>query len=230
MTQAQDAGYIESGHRLTRPSEREWTQHELQAAAQRAELRHTGWPIGLVLQRAGLSPVPRPEGIEARLGRYGSGQTEDYWFLRRDGSYYVSRLFEEDFETLPFTSSLGHPERSVWFDIRILRIAEVISHSAALYRELDVPPDEAYLLSVNHRGLEGREFYTSTLSRHVSRGRICHSPVALWTREVTQDYVTSNLKNLVGDVAEGLFALFDFAQIGQQVVDELVDEFLSHRF
>jgi hypothetical protein len=41
--------------------------------------------------------------------------------------------------------------------------------------------------------------------------------------------VTSNLKNLVGEVAGGLFVLFDFARVGQEVVDGIVDEFLHGR-
>lgn len=229
MTRARDAGYIESGQRLIRPGKLEWNQHELLAAAQRAELRNTGWPIGLVLQRPGLAPVPTPDGIEARLGRYGSGRAEDFWYFRKDGSYYVSRLFEEDFETPHFTSSEGHPERCIWFDVRIWRIAEVFLHSATLYRELGITPEEPYALAVNHRGLETRESYVSTPLRHVSRGRICRSPAATWVREVTQDYVTSNLKSLVAEVASGLFVLFDFAQVSQEVVDGIVDEFLHSR-
>jgi hypothetical protein len=229
MAQDRDAGYIESGQRLVQSGERKWSQHELLAAAQRAELRNTGWPIGLVLQKPGLAPVPKPDGIEARLSHYSSDRTEDFWYFSKDGSYYVSRLFEEDFETLQFTSSEGHPERSIWFDVRIWRIAEVFLHSATLYRELGIPSAEPYALDINHRGLEAREFYVSNPSRFVRRGRICRSPEATWKREVTQDYVISNLKGLVGDVASGLFVLFDFAQVSQKVVDGIVDEFLNSK-
>lgn len=229
MTQPQDAGYIESGQRLIQTKKLEWNQHELLAAAQRAELRNTGWPIGLVLQKTGLAPVPTPDGIEASLGCYGSGRAEDFWCFGKDGRYYVSRLFEEDFATPQFTSSEGHPERCIWFDIRIWRIAEVFLHSSTLYRELGIAPEEPYALVINHGGLASREFYVSTPSRHVRRGRICGSTAATWTREVTQDYVTSNLKSLVGEVASGLFVLFDFAQISQEVVDGIVDEFLHSR-
>jgi len=229
MTQTRDIGYIESGQRLIQPGELKWNQHELLAAAQRAELRNTGWPIGLVLQRPGFAPVPTPDGIEARLSHYGTSQAEDFWYLHTDGSYYVSRLFEEDFETPTFGSSEGHPERSIWFDVRIWRIAEVFLHSATLYRQLDIPPEEPYALAINHRGLEAREFYVSTARRFVSRGRICQSPAATWTKEVTQDYVTSNLKSLVGEVASGLFVLFAFAQVSHEVVDSIVDEFLHSR-
>ena len=229
MTQARDAGYIESGQRLVQPGKLEWNQHELLAAAQSAELRNTGWPIGLVLQRPGLAPVPTPDGIEARLSHYSSDRIEDFWFFRKDGSYYVSRLFEEDFNTPQFTSSEGHPERCIWFDVRIWRIAEVLLHSTTLYRELGIPPEEPYALDVNHRGLEAREFYVSTPLRHVRRGKICRYPAATWTREVTQDYVTSNLKSLVGEVASGLFVLFNFVQVSQEVIDGIVDEFLHSR-
>jgi len=78
-----------------------------------------------------------------------------------------------------------------------------------------------YALAVNHRGLEAREFYVSTPRRFVRRGRIYRSPAATWMREVTQDYVTSNLRSLVGEVASGLFVLFDFAQVSQEVIDGL---------
>ncbi|MBA7646622.1 hypothetical protein ES703_54387 [subsurface metagenome] len=229
MTQPQGIGYIESGQRLVQPAARKWSQHVLLAAAERAELRNTGWPIGLVIHKAGLAPVPTPDGIEARLGHHRPGQDEDFWSLSKDGSYYVSRLFEEDFGPPSFTTSGGHPDRAIWFDVRIWRIAEVILHSAALYRELSISPSEPYVLAVNHRGLERREFYKSTINRVVFRGRICRSPAATWTREVTQDYVVSNLKSLVGEVANGLFVLFDFAEVRQEVVNEIVDKFLSSR-
>lgn len=229
MTKAKEMGYIESGQRLVKIGGREWGQHDLLTAAERAELRNTGWPIGLVIHKEGLAPVPTPDGIEARLEHLESGQVEDFWSLRKDANYYVSRLFEEDFRQPSFTTSGGHPERAIWFDIRIWRIAEVILHSATLYRELGIPPNEPYVLAVNHQGLEGREFYVSTINRSVRRGRICRSPAVNWTREVTQDYVTSNLKSLVGEVTSGFFVLFDFAEVSQEVVGEIVDKFLNSR-
>lgn len=229
MAEPEELSYIESGQRLVRVGGRTWNQHALLATAEKAELRNTGWPIGLVIHKAGLAPVPMPDGIEARLEHLGTGEIEDYWSFSVDGSYYVSRLFEEDFASPSFTSSQGYPERAVWFDTRIWRIAEVILHSATLYRELGIPPDEPYTLTVNHKGLEGREFYVSSPNRLVIRGRICRSPEATWTREITQDLVTSDLKNLVGEVTDGLFVLFDFAQVTHTIVGEIVDDFLGVR-
>ncbi len=41
--------------------------------------------------------------------------------------------------------------------------------------------------------------------------------------------MTNNLKILVGEVSNNLFTLFDFADISQEVIDSIVDEFLSRK-
>ncbi len=230
MSSVLEVGHFESAQRLLSSSRREWSQHKLLAAAGRAVLRNTGWPIGVVLTKPGLAPVPTPEGIEARITSrdrlVSSG--EDFWSLSKDGSYYVSRAFEEDFQSERVVQqSSESPERFIWFDVRIWRIAEVLLHSAVLYRELGVPPDEPYLLAVNHFGLEGREFRTSDLGRWVLPGRFCRYSDVSWSKEVTQDYVTVNLHALVSEVANGVFALFDFASIDDDVLREIVDGFLN---
>lgn len=225
----EDLGYIESAQRLAIANSRQWGQQELLRVAKAAELRKTGWPIGLVLQTEGCAPVSTSDGIEARLGSYGRPQWEDFWVFLKDGSYYVIRLLEENFEKPSFTSSLGHPSRALWFDVRIWRIAEVLLHSVAIYRELGVAPNDPYVLAVNHGGLTHREFYRSSMGRHVMRGRFSQTPTAGWIKEVTQDYVTSNLKSLVTEIASDLFVLFDFASIGPAVIEEITDEFLRSK-
>lgn len=225
MTTDEGLGYIESSQRLVSPGGRQWSQTDLLRAAEAGELRNTGWPIGRVSQREELKPVSTPDGIEARLGRYELGW-EDYWAFRKDCSYYVVRLFEENFESPNFFTSQGHPEKSLWFDIRIWRIAEVILHSSTIYRELGIPPDEPYLLLVNHGGLSGREFYASS-ARAIHRGRMSNTPKVNWTKEVTQDYVTSHLNTLVREVASDLFIVFDFMQIEDRIVDGMVNDFLE---
>jgi len=174
MSLGQDQGYIESSQRLLSPESREWSQIELRRAAERGELRNTGWPIGLVLETEGDKPVPSPEGIEARISHYGEGW-QDYWQFRNDGSYYVVRIFEEENERLGWTSSEGHPDRMLWFDVRIWRIAEVILHSASIYRELAIPTDEPYSLAVNHRGLNERNS-TFPMERAMSVVAVFHTP------------------------------------------------------
>ncbi len=222
MTSESSVGLIESGQQLLHGGQRSWCQRELLRAAERAELPNTGWPFGLVDE-----PTPIPGGVQARIDAYDAGKTTDYWSFLESGQYYLWRLYEEDFEQPQFLSSSGHPESSIWFDVRIHRIAEIVLHSAALYRELGVAPDEPYLLAVNHRGLEGRELYSSTVRARIRRGQICQAPSATWCRQVTQDYVIGGLKELVREIADELFLLFAFAQIRPQVIGDHVDAFLS---
>lgn len=221
----EDKAYIESSQQLLSLSGREWNQNELRKVAELGELRNTGWPIGLVLNTDPGKPIPTLAGIEARISHFGESW-QDYWRFGKDGSYYVIRILEEENEPLRWTSSLGHPERMLWFDIRIWRIAEVILHSASLYRELGVPTNEPYLLAVNHGGMDEREFYVSTAARHVRRGRVSHTREIDWNKEVTQDYVTSNLRSLVREVASNLFVLFDFMEIETRIIDDIINEFL----
>jgi len=222
MTSESSVGLIESGQQLVNCGQRNWSQCELLRAAERAELPNTGWPFGLVDK-----PTPVSGGVQARIDAYRAGKTTDFWSLLESGQYYLWRLYEEDFEQPQFLSNSGLPESSIWFDVRIHRIAEVALHSAALYRELGVAPDEPYLLAVNHHGLKGRELYSSTVRARVRRGQICQTPSATWCRQVTQDIVIGDLKKLVQEIADNLFVLFAFAQIGPQVISEHVDAFLS---
>lgn len=226
MTASGDQGYIECSQQLLDQAGREWTQLELLKAAKAGELRNTGWPMGLVLENDNDKPKPTSEGIEARIKLRGQNW-QDYWTFRRDGNYYVIRILEEENERLNWTSSEGHPERMLWFDLRIWRIAEVVLHSATIYKGLAIPSNEPYLLAVNHGGMDQREFYVSSAARHVRRGRVSQTREVNWNKEVTQDYVTSNLHALVREVASNLFVMFDFQEIESRIIDDITNDFLG---
>jgi len=229
MAEPRGKGYIESGQRLVQPAGREWSQGVLLAA--RNPPRTTAKRNSYRLCATTKNPQPVPMHGVPTGPQYRPALALERVLLCESPGRWASPCSSALPVPLPpsFTSSEGHPKRAIWFDVRIWRIAEVILHSATLYRELNIPPTEPYVLAVNHQGLEAREFYYSKPRWPVSRGRICQSPAATWTTEVTQDYVISNLKSLVREVANGLFVLFDFAQVDQKVVDGIVDKFLSSR-
>ena len=224
-------GILESSQQLLR-STGDWDQRQLLTAAEQAELRNTGWPLGAVLMGSAHAPVPTADGIECRVHRdsnEGGPGWEDYWRFKNDGSYYIARVFEEEFRDPSFATSVGHPKRQLWFDVRVWRIAEVVLHSASLYRSLGIPPDEPYVLSVSHLGLMDREFWVSEGGYFVSRGKISKVESAPWTREVTQDLVQANLVDLVLAISKRLFVLFDFEEVPRETVVKLVTDFLQSR-
>lgn len=227
--QPMDFGYIEGAQCLVDSQERTWDAVELRDAARQSELKNTGWPIGIFLQSGDGAPIVTETGIQARINHTGTEQWEDYWRFRFDGAYYVARLFEEDFHPPSFQTSAGHPDRPLWLDIRIWRIAEVILHSASVYEALGVPPDEPYMLAVNHGGLEGREFWVSSSRWYLPRGRFSHVNESDWHREVTQDFVRASLGDLTVQVSRELFQRFDFADVSPAEIQRIVRDFSARR-
>ena len=221
---ASSKGYIEVSYQLVQPHT-EWGPRELLAAARAAE---SGWVVGIVFDGSDEAPKPTVEGaIEARARRWQSSEWGVYWILGKDGAFYFITVFEEDFGEPQFGSSEGHPERMLWFDIRIWRIAEALLHSAALYRLLGVEPDQPYVLSMNHYGLQGREFYASKPLHWIRRGYVSSVERAEWRKVLTQDQVNAALRELVHEIADDLFVRFSFAPVSASAIDRVLDEFLA---
>jgi hypothetical protein len=226
-------GFIEASQRLSDISERRWDARQLLAAVDAGQLHNTGWPMGVVLDTGADKPRVTEDGIEFRLRRdvaEGSDvDWEDSWSFRKDGNFYLARVFEEEYSQLTYSSSEKPPDRQFWFDLRIRRIAEAILHSASLYRALGIPPDELYLLHVGHHGLAEREFISGDPSRYVRRGSVSHVSAHSWSKEVSGDFVTANLASLTNDVCVGLFEQFDFQSVSSSAVQSIVDDFLNRR-
>lgn len=221
--QTSEIGYLESAQWLVEPSSRRWDQEELVTAARAAELRNTGWPIGVVLAKREIAPQVTAEGIEVRIGEFGEGEY-DYWTFGRDGRFYFLRTFEEDRE------AQKESRRILWWDVRLWRIAEVFLHSAVLYRELGIAADAPYNLTIRHEGLANRGFYVSRPVRYFTPGgSFCKERSASWHKKVTQDSVIGGLKELVAEVSKELFVLFDFQRVPKTTIDQVVDNFLNSR-
>ena len=218
------SGYLEVGHQLVQPHEG-WGPRELLVAARKAE---SGWAIGMVYPGSDAAPKPTAEGaIEARIRHWNSPGRKDYWILGKGGGFYCANIFGEDYGVPQFGSSEGHPDRMLWFDIRIWRIAEALLHSANLYRALGVKPDQPYALSLNHHGLNGREFYASEASYGVRRGFVSSADHTEWRRILTQDQVRASLRELVVEIADDLFVRFEYTQVSSENIVGVVEQFLD---
>ena len=227
----QDAGYLESAQWLEATIHR-WDQKQLLTAAEAAMLRNTGWPIGVVLTSPAnrdFAPQVTPEGIEVRIDNR-LERDFDYWTLTRDGRFYFLRTFEEDRKAEKTGGAQTRPGRVLWWDVRLWRITEALLHSAVLYRELGIPADTPYLLTINHEGLANREFSVSRPTRYLtSGGSFCKVASCSWLKKVTQDVVVGGLKELVAEVCRELFVLFNFQEVPRTTIDRVVDEFLQSR-
>ena len=208
-------GYIESAQMLVRSRGFEWDHHQLKMAASSAKSRY--WN----------KFVPTQEGIEVRLVPINSTNVSEYWCLGQNGNSYSVSLLREDYEVPRFTSSQGHPEKSLWFDLAIRRIAIELMDSAKLYKELAVAPDEPFLLTIKHSGLKDRTFYTSAPEYILYPRKVRQADVHVWQEEVTQDLINSQLVELTHKIASSLFALFDFTETPKDTTKNILERLFT---
>ena len=212
-------GYIESGQTLIRLRDSGWTIQELRKAAVSAKLPFTEWFDNRQL-------VPVEGGIESRIepkARVGT----DYWHLAQDGAYFSSFFFREDYEAPFFSSNLGHPQKSLWFDLAIFRIARALLHGAHIYDELGITPSESFSVAIKHRGLYRRTIYTSVVNYPYFmdfRG-VSSVDTHEWQGEVTVDLIRGHLVELVHEIAHSLFVKFEFAEVSKSVVDQIIGKY-----
>jgi hypothetical protein len=162
------------------------------------------------------------------MSRHVPGIPDDYWAIKNNGTFYSLKPFEEDYEK-PQIHIIGeeHPERVLWYDMRLSRITEVFLHNVALYEALGVGPNEPYEISIGHQGLQGRTFTGYWDFPLLPGKRVSAASEALWTREVTLDTLRVDLKNLVYDVADSLFVLFESADVSKKEFGHRVDRYVA---
>ena len=211
-------GYLESAHMLLTPSAYpNWEPLHLVHAMQEAKLsRYSGWPMGIIMDSGKFAPIPKANGIEIRVED--GDKHSDYWRLDSDGSYYFSRFIREDYE--------GVSGRKLRIESSIINITEAILHSAALYKALEIAPNAPYLFTIAYEGLSGRILaqYMPFLSAYVAQ-----EDSFSWRKELTQDLVSANLKELVFEAVKSLLILFNFASVSKGFVDGLIDQFMEGR-
>ena len=212
-------GYLELGQILVRPGDSIWNIQDLRKAAVSARLPFT--------DRINYGQlIPTANGVEGRAAPKANAGTE-CWHLEQDGSYYSSAFFREDYEPPFFSSSSGHPSKSLWFDLAIFRIARALLRGAMLYEELNVAPSEAYLVSIKHGGLKGRTIYTSEV-RHpydIDFRGISRVDTHEWQGEVTTDLIRGQLVELIHEIANSLFVKFEFAEVSSSLVDHIISKY-----
>ena len=162
-----DGVYMETAQMLVQPRSSEWTHQDLRRVAVSDKWIYQDDLI-----------LPTKEGIQVSIG---PPYRPQYWYLDKRGNYYYSSALVENYEHPPFTTSGGHPPRSLWVDLSIYRIALALLQSADIYRDLNVPPDEPYVLLIKHGGIKGRSSYASrSVSEYSLRPTMYIMHIVLW--------------------------------------------------
>lgn len=212
-------GYMEVVAQL-RPAGN-WGQPQLLEAMRAAEIHTFGWPIGITLEsRDEYRPRPTSDGIVAEIAiseEAMSRTSYDYWKLFRDGRFYTMLSLFED-EQAPET---------IWWDTRINRVTEALLFLARLYRRLDASDTDEITVRIGHGGLSGRTLGVGNPRRYMSRNLRTSEDKIEASFTATLSDLESNLPEYVKQIVQPLFMVFDFFEINDGILGEIVDGFAS---
>lgn len=212
-------GYMEVVAQL-RPAG-DWRQPQLLEAMRAAEIHTFGWPIGITLEnRDEYRPRPTSDGIVAEVAITQDAMSRtsyDYWKLFRDGRFYTMLSLFED-ERAPET---------IWWDTRINRVTEALLFLARLYRRLDASDTDEITVRISHGGLSGRTLGVGNRGRYMSRNSRTSEDEIEASFTATLSDLESNLPEYVKQIVQPLFMVFDFFEINDGILAEIVDAFAS---
>jgi len=218
--------YMEIAHWLPRLLHKQkWGHKELLDAAEKAMLRNTGWPIGLVIHNPKLKPKAVEEGVKAVMVEQRYTKGFDFWHIRFDGAYYFARNFRED------TIGKLKNKRILYFDIRIWRIAEAIDHTVKLYKALGLEPTQVVTLKIAHKGLKDRILSASNPARAMTmfHERRSNADNVTWEIKTTLDDLFVKRRQHIESAVRKIMIMFDFFEPNHKVTESILEEYEKSR-
>ena len=195
------------------------SQLELLVAARASQIETFGWPIGVVIEsRDDFKPRPVGDGIRTEISvandQFFGRPSYDYWALRKNGDFYLLQSLFEDMRS----------EGQIFFNTRMVRVAEALMFASRLYGNLGVPPDERISIRIVHRGLSGRTL-SAVGSRVLLRSRRCIDAQSQAEIVAVLGAMKESLVEDVRHLLEPLFMLFEFHQIDHSIYEDVVRRF-----
>lgn len=192
---------------------------ELLQAAEAAQVRTFGWPIGVVLRADDHKPKPRVDGIAARVHATAMGHSYDYWALRRNGDFFTRRSIFED----------KQDPQALFFNTRIVRTAEAVMYCLRLYEHLQVDPTSMFLIRIRYDGIRGRRLDSSNPNRLLTTSPLIDEDSVSTQFEGTLQHAEAQLTAVVKGLVAPLFTLFDFLSFNDSVYESIVSDYLNNR-
>jgi hypothetical protein len=197
------------------------SQKALLAAVEAAKIRTFGWPIGITLNREEWSAKSYADGIGAEvnisLETSNTGNASyDLWAASTHGDFYTRlNLFEDD-----------RDQSAIFFNSRIIRVAESLMLLSRLYEKLDVQPSVPMTYRCTHDGLAGRTLKSAGPSRWVTPHKSVEN-VSLLELSVPVGEIMLELPRLVQEVCAPMFVLFGFTEFGDEIYNDIVGRFVN---
>ena len=195
------------------------SQVELLSAVKRSNIRHFGWPIAVVIDsKEEFKPRPVEDGIEAEVSirddTDSSRISYDYWAAKNDGKFYLLQSLFED----------SREQGKIFFNTRIVRVAETLLFLDSYYKHLGVATDAIVDVRFTHLNIRGRELDTSNPRRHVISRRI-DANSSTTNLSIPLGEIQPSLLEHVKNVCAPFFMLFDYKEFDDEIYEEVVSAF-----
>ena len=204
------------------PPKGTWRQPELLSTVRAANISTFGWPLGIVIDREDKPwrPRPTPDGIVAEIETSSGGPDRpsyDYWALRRNGDFFLLQDLFEDQRTTGV----------VFLDTRIVRVTEALLFAGRIYNGLQVAPTTMVHVRVRHGGLVERRLTAANRRRQVFQERTTRAESVVTAVAFELDGLDSQLVDLVIELLQPVFTLFDFFELPREVYEDIVNGFVE---
>jgi transcriptional regulator with XRE-family HTH domain len=208
---------------------------EFERMLERAEVRHTGWPMFVTLTREELKPKYADGVIECWVASEDAGVKRiasadaahcDFWRAAPTGRAFLIRGYQED--------SLDEIPKRTIFDttLPIWRLGEGLLHAAHLAELLK--RDEESEVTVHFRalysGLTGRTLRALRATLGDIEGRTAKGDEALLEAVVTTSKIKANLADVVYPLVSSLYERFGVASLSTDFVWTEIRRFQKNTF
>jgi len=176
----------------------------------------TGWDIGWVPTRTGISPYPFKNGIEVWLaedGGKGSAHS-DFWRAEPTGRFSLFRGYQEDEADF----SVKFEKKLLDFSLVLWRVSEFLLYLENFSKQLRVPAASA-TVKINWRGLKGRQLCYHKDYFEIYEGDICLTDTIEVARKVQScSLIKNNLISDIHEITKPLFESFNFFSITEDQI------------
>ncbi len=196
-------------------------QIELLSAVRSSQIQTFGWPIAALVEGGVDEYRPRPveDGIRAEISigddKFSGRTSYDYWAARTNGDFFLLQSLFED----------QRSEQKIFFNTRIVRVAETLMFFRSFYDSLGVPGGALLSVALTHDGLAGRELTASTPNRQILPGARALEPKARTEHTLVLGSIDDDLAGNVQRLLAPMFMLFDFREFGEGIYADIADRF-----
>jgi hypothetical protein len=200
-------------------------QHAAQTAAR---TKHTGWTPWWWPTRDGIRPYVEGNVIECSIGAQNGDVTADhadFWRISPRGQLFIIRGYTED----NMRDRGIEPGMVVDLTLPVWRIGECLLYIARFAAAVDAE-HASVLIRCRWIGLRGRRLTSLSARRAMFEERIARSNECSTSITTPADRITTALPEIVHELVEPLFILFDFFRPGNDFYTVELNRLQQERF